>query len=287
LYYPDQSILFTAFNTNGGLYLNADELCTGLNLYKPLPVETYGYFFQTSASTDPNEVLEWICIWLDFTFGVPYFEGLPTNWPAPGHVANVPITVPLDGNYNHWVVVRGIHTDRDAWADYPDFPTITIKGFWINDPKTSNGLGSNTYVTADQFLSTYFKPIRIVGDSYINQYLALMDPPQDIQIDAQDTNVVVASTPAGFTTNQALVVAKTQTLIADKITVITAQNAVTNILKYDTTGLMQLFIDAQVQGRPSYVGDTICIIFRNLDVTFTVELSRTTGALRQFSVEGL
>jgi len=52
LHYPSQSTLFTNFNTNGGLTIDGDEMWTGLNVYKPLPIELYGYFFNPESSTD-------------------------------------------------------------------------------------------------------------------------------------------------------------------------------------------------------------------------------------------
>ena len=291
MHYTDQQALFTAFNTNGGLYLDTDEMCAGLNAYRPSPHDEYGYFFAPYANTSVTPVIQQICIWLDYPVSWAYDNGWTEHiWPKPGHPNHVPIAIPTAGTYNNWMTIRGIHTTADAW-NYPEFPAVTVYGFWLNDPKT-DGLGANTYVTSQQFLTTYFRPIGITGDTYRNKYVALTDPLEDITIDTEKTEVTLAITPDGFSPSEARLVQITSrnmgtSDIANTIIIKTARNAVNNVLKFDTSNLMKLFSETTAIGKPIYKGSECIITFGYQKITFEVHLLTKTGALLQFSVYGV
>lgn len=292
LYYPDQNVLFTAFNTQGGLYLDGNELYNGLNAYRPLPVDTYGYTFSPTNSTNANVVLKEVCIWLDYNIGF-FNQYHASPWPKQGYPYHVPIAVPTYGDYNNWMVVRGIHTNRSAWDAYPDFPPLTVYGFWLNDPK-SGGLGGNTYVTAQQFLTTYFKPLTVAGDAYQNNYLAIIEPPQGITVNTNDADVLFAETPEGFSPGEAKLVQtglqNTGSLreTANNAVVKAARTAVENVLKLDASNLGELFAETTVVGKPVCKDGVGIVTFSNTQgVTFEVHLLIQTGALLQFSVNGL
>jgi hypothetical protein len=90
---------------------------------------------------------------------------------------NVPVAIPAYGNYSNWMLVRGIHTSA---AIFPTWPvTETIYGLWVNDPAVKTGLKENTYKTASEFTTTYYKPTNVAGDNplYINKYIAITEPP--------------------------------------------------------------------------------------------------------------
>ncbi|MFH1100445.1 MAG: C25 family cysteine peptidase [Methanobacteriota archaeon] len=296
MHYADQQQLFTWFNTQGGLTLTTDEMCAGLNQFKPLPIDLYGYFFTPASNTSATVVLRDICIWLDFTYGVDYDHngdfGYPTFWPKPGHPTNVPIAIPTYGNYNNWMTVRGIHTNRSAWQNYPDFPVITVYGFWLNDPKTG-GLGGNTYVTTQQFLTTYFQPISIIGDTYKNKYVVITDPPEGVVTNTETCTVSFAETSSPLTPSEIKLVQtnlKRSGVLHDyavNTLVTAARKSVENVLKYDQAELYNLFTEASVVGKPLYHGDTCIITFETDQVTFIVQLQSKTGVLTQFTINGI
>jgi len=292
LHYPDQQVLFTAFNTHGGLYLDTDEMCSGLNAYRPSPHDEYGYFFSPYANTSVTPVLQQICIWLDYPVSWAYDNGWTQYvWPKPGHPNHVPIAIPTAGNYNNWMTIRGIHTNANAW-NYPEFPAVTVYGFWLNDPKVG-GLGANTYVTSQQFLIAYFTPITVVGDTYKNNYVALTDPPENIPVNTKDEHIAIGEITPAFTPRETkLVQTGLQTNgvshdLADLLLIKAARHQVENILKYDRSDLNALFAETHVQGKPLVNGGICTITFCYNKVTFIVQLMIKTGALCQFSVEGI
>jgi len=122
--------------------------------------------------------------------------------PKEGHPYHVPVAVPTGGDYNHWMVIRGIHTNRSLWdTSVPGHHTIrpgttTMYGFWLNDP-ASGGIGNNLYVTSQYFKDNYFDRLNVPGDYYTNKFVVITDPPQDINVDtsAVDINYAPTATP--------------------------------------------------------------------------------------------
>ncbi|MFH1101205.1 MAG: CARDB domain-containing protein [Methanobacteriota archaeon] len=291
LYYPSQSILFTEFNSQGGLWINGEEMAGGLNAYAPSPIEQYGYFFSPSNSTNVNEVLQSICIWVDYSMSFYNQYHVENPWPKPGYPMHVPVAIPTGGNYNSWMTVRGIHTDQDAWMSYPDFPAITVYGLWLNDPKTG-GLGGNTYVTTQTFLNLYFKTLNVRNDRYDGQYLAIIEPPQGIP-EPEYQSVTIGQNPAGFSKQENIVVRSAQTMKTSSLmkdlanTIITekARRFVNGVLQYDTSDLAQIFSETQVNKKPVCNGAEWIVTFSHpTGVVFDVRLSAITGEPLQFSV---
>jgi len=291
LHFSDQNALFASFNTEGGLYLSGNEMTSGLNTNRPLPVDTYGYFFAPYANTSVAPVVQQICIWLDYSMDF-YNQCHQLPWPKPGYPNHVPIAIPTGGNYNSWMVVRGIHTDRYAWQQYPDFPAINVYGFWLNDPK-SGGFGGNTYVTANQFITSYYQPINVVGDTYQNQYLAIVEPPEGISVGTGDVVATLAQTPYGYMGNDAKIVqagiknSAALREIAFNILIKTARNAVENVLKFDSSDLAAQFAQTTIVGKPVIKGSEAIIFFAHDKVIFEVHLEVKTGSLLEFRISGL
>jgi hypothetical protein len=75
------------------------------------------------------------------------------------------------------VAVRGIHTDQNCWPP-SDVVDLTVYGVWVNDPMP-NGVGQNWYITADAFTTNYWKPISVPGVLRENNYVCVVEPPQD------------------------------------------------------------------------------------------------------------
>ena len=292
LHFSDQTALFNSFNTNGGLYLDGNEMCGGLNTNRPQPVGTYGYFFSPYANTSINPVLQQICIWLDYNLSF-YNEYHENPWPKPGYPAHVPIAIPTGGNYNTWMTVRGIHTDRDGWLSYPEFPSITVYGFWLNDPKLG-GLGGNTYVTAQRFQSTYFLPLNVPGDAYHTKYLTIIEPPEGITVQTGDTPVIFIDTPAEFTTSESqfvqAVLQNPDSLkdLAYVQLIKAARYAVEQVLRYDPSDLSSQFAQTHVRGKPVIKGDECIIQFEHdAKLVFMVHILVKTGTLLEFQVSSL
>jgi len=195
------------------------------------------------------------------------------------------------GNYNNWMTIRGIHTNRSAWQGYPNLPLVTVYGFWVNDPKTG-GLGGNTYVTAQTFLSGYFQPITVVGDVFKNQYLVIIEPPQGISEPAYQS-VEIGQNPAGFTQQEGVIIRSGQTMktssavkdLANTIITEKARRFVTCVLQYDPSELAQLFAESHVNQKPIRSGSEWMIVFSHPSgVVFDVRLSAVTGEPMRFSV---
>jgi hypothetical protein len=294
---PDVYSEQTLYNTySGGNYLNGDELTSGLNAEVQIQDQhqwIYGYFFSPVANTDATEVLKSICLWLDYNVSDPYMQGWTQNiWPKPGHPYHVPIAIPTGGNYNNWMVVRGIHTNRSSWENYQlNFP-ITVYGFWLNDPE-QNGIGESTYVTVSYFLNNYFQRITIPGDTYYNKYVAITDPnPLQPQVDVSRLQIQLAQSRAGFTGDEAKQVSLAQHSIsssvikdkANKILIKTAQDSVHRILRCDPTNLDQTFTEAKFLGVVyNQVRCTVSFIHQN-GMRFDVQIHLPDGVFEQLVI---
>jgi len=267
--------------TNGD-YLNGTELSVGLNTEIDDHGHNwiYGYFFAPYGNTSADPVLRSICIWLDYPVNY-YNYARDVDVAKQGHPNHVPIAVPTQGNYNNWMVIRGIHTDRNAWLP-PE--QLTVYGFWLNDPK-SDGLGANTYVTTSRFLSTYYRPLNVPGDIYNGKYLAITDPPRDINIETKDTAVTFAETKAGLSTQELniLKAAGTQsTKQTSDILIKAAYNQAWNILKNDNV-FASLFKDAILIGKPVAQKGEYLVTFGYKGLTFKITLNKVAD-LQQIQI---
>jgi len=242
----------------------------------------YGYFFNPYNNTDVNQVLKQICIWLDYP--VDYYNYIrDVDVPKPGHPNHVPIAVPTGGNYNSWIAIRGIHTDKNAWLP----PTqLVVKGFWVNDPKNS-GLGTNTYITASRFVSTYYLPLNVPGDAHNGKYLAVTDPARNQTITTDIVHVTIAEQTAGFTTKEARLVNQHNKGISsdeiDNIIIRTAYTEAMKVLQYDP--IAETFAGSHVLGKPLYDKDTCSVTFIHQDTRITVMINKQTGALLEIHIE--
>jgi hypothetical protein len=280
----------TLFNTYKGTdnIINGSELCAGLNA----EIDDYhhgwiyGYFFAPSARALSSDALKDIVIWVDYNVSSSN-DIRDVDVPKPGHPWHVPVAVPTGGNYNSWMVVRGIHTDKNAWnGNQIVSGPITIYGFWLNDPSSSNG--NNIYVTTSYFTSTYFLKLNVQNDLYNNSFLVITDPDPNRPID--DTHLqLVPRNPAGFIVGEKQIIQnakKTPSLQAQADTIIgkKAQEFVKNVVAYDSvySGLTQ----TTVIGKPVLKGTQYIVTLLGNDgrTTVRVYLDSKTGTGQQFVI---
>ncbi|MFH1100447.1 MAG: right-handed parallel beta-helix repeat-containing protein [Methanobacteriota archaeon] len=285
---PDVYNEQTLYNTYKGTdnIINGSELTSGLNneIDDYGHGWIYGYFFSPYASTNANDVLKQICIWLDYP--VNYYNNIrDVDVPKPGHPNHVPIAIPTGGNYNNWMTIRGIHTDRNAWLP----PTqLNVYGFWLNDPK-AGGLGANTYVTTQRFLSTYFLNLTVPGDLYNGKRLAITDPSRDILVYTDQVTVTIAEPATGFTKTEMKLVAErsktTTTKPIDNLVIHAAAKAAKTVLQYDSV-YSPCFENTRVIRKPVYNKDDTCtVFFDTAGLVFEVQLYTKTGALAQIVIK--
>ncbi|MFH1101176.1 MAG: hypothetical protein V1726_03970 [Methanobacteriota archaeon] len=273
--------------------INGSELCRGLNVEiddrNASPAWSYGYFFAPYASTNMNDALKQICIWLDYP--VDYYNNLrEVDVPKPGHPNHVPLAVPCYGNYNNWMVIRGIHTNKNAWLPPQQ---LLVYGFWVNDPKTG-GLDENTYVTIPQFLNTYFLLINDPGDFYHQHYLVITDPYQDVNQTYLDTMDFSFIKPAPYWSNKEIVVISLiknngiawalQEWASDKIAD-TAYDQVHIVLQYDAL-FGPIFTAATISEKPLYRDNHWEVQFMNKNIIFDVWVNNE-GNLLEFSIKDI
>ena len=152
-------------------------------------------------------------------------------------------------------------------------------GLWLNDPKTG-GLGANTYVTAQQFLSTYFAPITVVGDTYKNYYLALTDPPEDIPVELSDAPLIVAASPSGFTPGESVFIHTQMTgsyalaMYTTQKYITAARTTVQDVLNCDSSELRELFSKTTLSEKPYFTGHTVVVTFTYEKISFAVTLQK-------------
>ncbi len=95
-----------------------------------------------------------------------------------------PGALPTDGDYSHWMSVRGIHTDKrpqdGRYGGYQGVWEYDVYGFWINDPDNSPAsLGANSYKTASEWTSTYYTIITDpYNESWNGKYITVLEPPE-------------------------------------------------------------------------------------------------------------
>jgi hypothetical protein len=79
-----------------------------------------------------------------------------------------------------------------------------VYGVWVNDP-LPNGVGQNWYITADEFTTSYWKPISVPGVLRENNYVCVVEPPQDFDESVFDKNQISITTdhsPSPITNKQ-------------------------------------------------------------------------------------
>lgn len=282
--YDEQSLYDTY---SGGDDINANEFSFGMNdvIDDEHHGWVYGYYFVPNGYDNVGTALRDICTWIDFP--VNFYNSYRTvPVPKPGHTNHVPVAIPLEGDYNHWVSVKGMLADHDAW-NYTG--PLTIYGFWLNDP-LPEGIGTNTFVSADTLASEYYQVLNEPGDTYDNHYVTLTDPPhiQGVAVpNNTDKQVIIAQQQAVFNPEQARLVQQAKKDVAirsitDAMVVNAAHQEAATILAY--SDLADIFNAAKTTGTPAYHQGTCTITFANGQTAFTVELNAQDGTLRQIQV---
>ncbi|MFH1283622.1 MAG: hypothetical protein ABII27_08155 [bacterium] len=176
-----------------GPELNADEMDKVLGHFDPYDTlvsnwadtydsnpdgnqyQGYNYMVHALNAAQMNEYFRDICHWMDYTVTKEEW------WKAGELVArpNTPAAAPLFGSYSHWVMIKGFAASLDPCPEPQtnpfNTPDFTIYGFWMKDPLI-NGIGKDTYKTADECSSTYFLPLDS-GDAYHGKLLQIAEPP--------------------------------------------------------------------------------------------------------------
>ncbi|MFH1101781.1 MAG: NF038122 family metalloprotease [Methanobacteriota archaeon] len=290
-YYSEQTMYD---NYSGGDVINVSELAGGLNAEINDHVNgwIYGYFFAPSGHDLAVDALKSAVIWLDYNISGSN-EHRQVDVPKLGHPYHVPIAVPTGGNYDHWMVIRGIHTNRSMWdtsipGDHELLNgPVTIYGFWVNDPNGA-GLGDNTYVTYQYFNSTYFQRLNVPADDYYNnKFVVITDPPRDTVVDTTNLDLNMG-TLVKFTTTQAkfMQTARRTPVLrdqADKLLVQKARTAIDLVVQNDAE-LGPLFNQAIVT-KVTMQGATAFVTFKSDSTMFTASLNALTGELNQFTVD--
>jgi hypothetical protein len=263
-------------------YISAYNMWLGLDWSAYM----YWYNFWAHADATSDIALAQICALMDYP--VP---------ATPGHPTHAGAAIPAYGDYSHWMAIRGIHTNKDAYMNrYNIFPglggnlsNLTVSGFWINDPAVA-GIGENTYKTASEFLTTYFKPMNLPGTPFEDgKYTYVVEPPAGFTGfgDAGGTTVTIANQPGEYTTSQKQVIQRAarlgKTTLADQVIYTVAKDSVGSILNLEGRSLAG-YKPVQVTRVDSLVGDDYSIvIFSNGGDTVAVRLDAASGTLLEFS----
>ncbi|MFH1100446.1 MAG: DUF2341 domain-containing protein [Methanobacteriota archaeon] len=276
----------TLYNTYaGGNQMNVSELSGGLNA----EIDDhghgwiYGYFFAPSGHDLAVDALKSAVIWLDYNISGSNEHRL-VDVPKEGHPYHVPIAVPTGGSYDHWMVIRGIHTNRSMWdTNVPgDHELIngpvTIYGFWVNDP-VSGGVGNNVYVTYQYFNSTYFQKLNVPGDYYNNKFVVITDPPRDAPAVNTNSISLKVGTQSGFTLTE---IKTLKTNVGSFVLGQQAIDFVNSVLSNDLT-YGSLISGLRTVGKPMRTGNGYIITVGNTNMDITVKLG-VDGAGQQFSV---
>ncbi|MFH1100672.1 MAG: hypothetical protein V1726_01370 [Methanobacteriota archaeon] len=283
----DQQTLFDTYA--GGDSFDASELSNAL-VSELRAGDIEPYFFMPETFSTSDAALRNICTWVDFPIDFFNGEGVG-HWyrifPIMGYPNHVPVAVPTNGDWTHWMAIRGIHTSANTWYWHEPPPTYTIFGFWVNDPNSSkiDSFGGNSYKTVDVFLDKYYKPIG-------GLYYTLMDPPEIDGVDIADAlnaNTQVGHAPAQFTKQDAKIVQRAKTSLGPNIAgnlkaSHAARNAANEVLKADSV-LSPIFNHA-VAGKVTYTQDTIIVEFnnRNDGVRFQVVIGSVFGELQEINL---
>ncbi len=136
-------------------------------------VDTYDPNLDSNAF---NNYMRDICHWMAYL--VTQEEWWKTDSALVAR-PNTPAAVPIYGNYNHWVAVKGYATSANPCPEPRTNPTytpdFTVYGLWVKDP-VINGIGTDTYKTAAECGSTYFMPL-VSTDAYNGEFVQVAEPP--------------------------------------------------------------------------------------------------------------
>ncbi len=154
--------------SNSGLpYIDAKGIHATMENYAPV-----GYEFEIGSSTDQLQAMAGLCYWISFDLN---YKGLDPRF--------VPGLVPTKGTYQRWMVVQGVSTELDPQLA----KNYTINGVRVSDPDVQ-GIGGNKYVSGNEWLKTYFRPL-VSNDSLNGKYAYVVEPPG-----TSDAKVIVRQT---------------------------------------------------------------------------------------------
>jgi hypothetical protein len=251
------------------VYITAYEMMFGVGG----PCVEFGYGFMAYADVNSTKMLKYVCTLIDYTVAAD-----------PGHPTHSPAAIPTGGDYSHWMVIRGIHTDKNT---YPVPESYTMYGFWVNDPSV-DGIGENTYKTVTELTTSYFKPLTgIPSGTEKDKYTIVVEPPEDFDAGADTGTVAVGNQPGGYTASQKQVIQRAdqlgKTTLADQVMYTVARESVDGILVFEGRSLAG-YNPVQVTRVDSKVGDDYTIVvFSNGASTVAVRLNALNGNLLEFS----
>ncbi len=156
---------------------------------RPGTYQECGYNFLARQNTDLDYMLGQICKWMAYDVDEDGTVGF-----LEGHPHHVPSVIPSQGNYDNWIVVRGIHTDVEP---YPLPDELVVNGFWLNDPDPA-AFQENYYASVSDFVSNYYDPMT-TGDAWDGKYVAILEPPEE----DPDVEVIYAQPRPQFNSLQA------------------------------------------------------------------------------------
>jgi hypothetical protein len=285
--YDNQSWIFdTAKNLNYNPNLSSIDAGGMFQFLNQEFSNEYGYFFNpTFNDTMPGALLR-LCCWINFS--VPN--------PKLGHPHHAAALIPINGTYNRWIAVRGIHTDQPCWPP-SDVSDLIVYGFWTNDP-FFEGIGGTTYKVCDEFLATTWLPLNVAGDPHNENYVAVVEPLPDVD-DSLFTykHVTVGSSSHQFIgpevhlmkqiLNQGYIPRPLRSLVTNKIAY-AAQQAVKKVLCSEEN-LKQLFNQCTIEktvlvhNHLNKEKDYFIVAFSAPDDTIFAVLVNYNGALKEFS----
>jgi hypothetical protein len=237
------------------------------------PCVEFGYGFMAYADVNSTKMLKYVCTLIDYTVAAD-----------PGHPTHVPAAIPTGGDYSHWMVIRGIHTNKST---YPVPESYTMYGFWVNDPSV-DGVGENTYKTVTELTTNYFKPLTsIPSGTEKDKYTIVVEPPADFDVGADTGTVVVGNQPGGYSASQKQVLLRAgrlgKTVVDDQVMYTVARESVDGILALECRSLAG-YKSVQVTRVDSKVSDDYnIVVFSNGVDTVAVRLGRASGKLLEFS----
>jgi hypothetical protein len=286
----DENYLYTTYNSGDG-EIDAADLAHLLNAEIDDSGNgwIYGYFFSARGHDLIEDALRTICIWVDFP--VDYYNDYrEVDVPKPGHPNHVPVGIPLEGTYDYWVNVRGIHTDQNCWPPSDITEPLNVYGLWINDPQTV-GIGSNTYVTVEELTSDYYFKITDPGDIYFDMFVTVNDPPNidgTELIDEETQEINFVQHPEKFNQKQSRLVRRAQMFTGTRIftndfVINAAQEGAWDVLKYSHH--MDEFEQATANGKPVYNRGECTVEFINENTAFIVTIGSQKGELRLIQIE--
>lgn len=187
-----QADLMIAGDKNKDGLLSSSEMAALLNSRIPkaynfgttTQVESYANWglIDPFSASNQDEVLRQVCHWMAYKIpgAIAGKERVPTAMATSSDPA-----VSTNSDLSHWMLVVGVKTNQDPFPElglgagfaeeYRTPQTLQLAGIYLNDP-TQNGLGFHTYVAADVFKNTYFRPIA-QGFEDAGKYVAVMEPP--------------------------------------------------------------------------------------------------------------